>query len=67
MSFWKPVALSYEETARLKRLYVERGSLQAVADAENVSTRWLGRILEQHDRRVSGSDSTYTGPERRKR
>jgi hypothetical protein len=67
MSFWKPVKPSPEETARFKRLYEELGSLQAVADLEGVSTGWLGRLLLEHDRRVAGSDSHYTGPERRKR
>lgn len=67
MSFWKPVRPSPQEVARLKALYVELGSLQAVADLEGVSTGWLGRLLIDHDRRVAGSDSNYTGPERRKR
>lgn len=64
MSFWKPT-ISHEEAARLKRLYDELGSLQAVADAENVRTRWLGQVLRAHDRRVAGSDANYAGPERR--
>jgi len=66
MSFWKPVRPTPEEAARLKQLYEQLGSLQAVADAENVSTGWLGRVLQQHDRRVIGSGADYTGPERRK-
>ncbi|RXR28213.1 hypothetical protein [Sphingobium fluviale] len=65
MSFWGPT-ISHDEAARLKRLYEEMGSLQAVADAENVRTRWLGRVLLAHDRRVAGSDRDYAGPERRK-
>jgi hypothetical protein len=65
MSFWKPI--SHEEAARLKRRYVELGSLQAVAEAENVRTGWLGQVLIQHDRRVAGSDEGYAGPERRKK
>ena len=44
MSFLGPT-VSHEEAARLKRLYEELGSLQAVADAENVRTRWLGQVL----------------------
>lgn len=64
MSFWKPT-ISHEEAARLKRRYEELGSLQAVADAENVRTGWLGRVLMMHDRRVAGSDAGYRGPERR--
>jgi|GEM_PF-3141092 len=62
--FWKPV-VTHEEAARLKARYEELGSLQAVADAENVSTGWLGQILLQHDRRTIGSDANYAGPERR--
>ena len=65
MSFWKQI-VSEEEAARLKQRYVELGSLQAVADAEDVSTSWLGQVLKRHDRRVAGSDANYTGPERRK-
>lgn len=66
MSFWKPIKPTPEEAARFKQLYEQLGSLQAVADAENVSTSWLGRVLQRHDRRVSGSSANYTGPERRK-
>lgn len=65
MLFWKPVPR--EEAARLKSLYEALGSLQAVAEAENCKTGWLGRVLAEHDRRVAGSDANYTGPERRKR
>jgi len=69
MSFWKPVgkSVSGEEAARLKRRYEELGSLQAVADEENVHTGWLGQVLIRHDRRVAGSDADYEGPERRKK
>ncbi len=63
MSFWKPI--SHDEAARLKARYVELGSLQAVAEAENVRTGWLGQVLIRHDRRVAGSDASYKGPERR--
>lgn len=66
MSFWSPT-VSHQEAARLKGLYEELGSLQAVADAENVRTRWLGQVLLAHDRRVQGSDANYKGPERRKK
>ena len=66
MSFLGPT-VSHEEAARQKRLYEELGSLQAVADAENVRTRWLGQVLLAHDRRVAGSDANYDGPERRKK
>jgi len=62
--FWKPV-ITHEEAARLKARYQELGSLQAVADAENVSTGWLGQVLLKHDRRTAGSDVNYKGPERR--
>lgn len=65
MSFWKPV--THEEAARLKRRYEELGSLQAVADAENLRTGWLGQVLARHDRRTAGSDAHYKGPERRKK
>ena len=65
MSFWGQT-ISHEEAARLKRLYEDMGSLQAVADAENVRTRWLGRVLLAHDRRVIGSGTDYSGPERRR-
>lgn len=65
MSFWKPI--SHGEAARLKRRYEELGSLQAVADEENVHTGWLGQVLIRHDRRVAGSDADYKGPERRNR
>lgn len=64
--FWKQV-VSDEEAARLKRRYEELGSLQAVAEAENVRTSWLGQVLLRHDRRTSGSDANYEGPERRKK
>lgn len=64
MSFWKRFPV--EESTRLRRRYEELGSLQALADAEGVSTAWLGRVLIEHDRRVPGSDANYTGPERRK-
>lgn len=63
--FWKPIP--FEETARLKRLYEELGSLEAVAQEVNMTTGKLGRLLMQHDRRVAGSDTDYTGPERRRR
>lgn len=63
MSFWKPISL--DEAARLKRRYEELGSLQAVADVENVPTGWLGQVLLRHDRRTAGSDAHYKGPERR--
>ncbi|MGD9811805.1 MAG: hypothetical protein AB7U35_10810 [Sphingobium sp.] len=63
--FSKPVSI--DEAARLKRRYEELGSLQAVADAENVRTGWLGQVLLRHDRRVAGSGVDYKGPERRKR
>ncbi len=63
--FWKPI--SFEETARLKRLYEELGSLEAVADEVNMTTAKLGRLLTIHDRRIAGSDANYTGPERRRR
>ena len=65
MSFWNPIKPSPEETARLRQLYEELGSLQAGADAENVSTGWLGRLLAQHDRRAAGSGEDYDGIERR--
>jgi len=63
--FWKPI--SQEEAARLKRRYVELGSLQAVADEMNMHTGRIGRALAMHDRRVAGSDASYTGPERRRK
>lgn len=63
--FEKPV--TFEEAARLKRRYEELGSLQAVADEENMPTGKLGRVLLLYDRRVAGSDADYTGPERRRR
>ncbi|HEX5536358.1 MAG TPA: hypothetical protein VFX27_04125 [Sphingobium sp.] len=65
MAFWKPIPA--DEAARLKQRYEELGSLQALADEENVRTGWLGQVLLRHDRRVAGSDTHYTGPERRKR
>lgn len=65
MAFWKPIPAN--EAARLKQRYEELGSLQALADEENVRTGWLGQVLLHHDRRVAGSDTHYTGPERRKR
>lgn len=64
MSFWNPIDL--DEAARLKRRYEELGSLQALAEEENVRTGWLGQVLLRYDRRVAGSDAGYTGPERRK-
>lgn len=65
MSFWKPIGL--DEATRLKQRYEELGSLQALAEEENVRTAWLGQVLLRHDRRVAGSGADYTGPERRKR
>jgi hypothetical protein len=53
--FWKPIHVSPQEAARLKARYQELGSLQAVADEENVHTAWLGQILLRHDRRIAGS------------
>lgn len=64
MSFWNPINL--DEAARLKRRYEELGSLQALAEEENVRTAWLGQVLLRYDRRVAGSDAGYAGPERRK-
>jgi len=64
MSFWNPINL--DEAARLKRRYEELGSLQALAEEENVRTAWLGQVLLRYDRRVAGSDTGYAGPERRK-
>lgn len=66
MSFWNPL-ISHEEAARLRQRYDELGSLQAVADEENVRTRWLGQVLLRHDRRTGQSSAEYTGPERRKK
>lgn len=63
--FWKPIQVSPEEAARLKARYQQLGSLQAVADEENVHTGWLGQVLLRHDRRVAGSGTDYAGPERR--
>lgn len=62
--FWKTI--SEEEVARLRRRYDELGSLQAVAEEANMHTGKLGRVLTLYDRRVAGSDATYTGPERRR-
>lgn len=63
--FWK--TLPQEEVARLRRRYDELGSLQALADEENMHTGKLGRVLTLYDRRVAGSDANYDGPERRHR
>jgi len=63
--FWKPIHVSSHEAARLKARYQELGSLQAVADEENVHTGWLGQVLLRHDRRVAGAGADYAGPERR--
>lgn len=67
MGFWsRTPAVSDKPVALLKQRYLELGSLQAVADAEQVDRAWLGRQLKAYDRRVAGSDSTYAGPERRR-
>lgn len=63
--FWKPI--SHDEAVRLKRRYVELGSLQALADELNMHTGRLGRALAMHDRRIAGSDADYKGPERRRK
>ena len=66
MGFWSKAPIAPEmPVERLKQLYVELGSLQAVADAENLDLAWVGRRLKAYDRRVLGSDANYAGPERR--
>ncbi len=65
MGFWSKAPTAPIE--RLKKRYLELGSLQALADAENLDRAWLGRTLKAYDRRVAGSDLQYDGPERRQR
>ena len=68
MGFWSKAPIAPDRpVAQLKQRYVELGSLQAVAEAENLDVAWLGRQLKAYDRRVTGSDATYNGPERRRR
>lgn len=64
MGFWSKVPTAPVE--RLKQRYLELGSLQALAEAENLDRAWLGRQLKAYDRRVAGSDAQYDGPERRR-
>ena len=66
MGFWSRAPIAPDmPVERLKQLYIELGSLQAVADAENLDLAWVGRRLKAFDRRIAGSDSDYAGPERR--
>jgi hypothetical protein len=66
MGFWSRAPIAPDmPVERLKQLYNELGSLQAVADAEKLDVAWIGRRLKAYDRRVSGSDANYAGPERR--
>ncbi|WP_156679660.1 hypothetical protein [Sphingomonas profundi] len=68
MGFWSRAPIAPDVPVQLlKQRYIELGSLQAVADAENLDVAWLGRQLKAYDRRVAGSDADYTGPERRRR
>jgi ParB-like chromosome segregation protein Spo0J len=66
MGFWSraPIAPNMP-VERLKQLYVELGSLQAVADAEDLDVAWVGRRLKAYDRRIAGANADYAGPERR--
>ncbi len=67
MGFWSRAPIAPDvPVAQLKQRYLELGSLQAVADAENIDLAWLGRQLKAYDRRVAGSGADYTGPERRR-
>ena len=68
LGFWSRAPIAPDmPVALLKQRYLELGSLQALADAENLDLAWLGRQLKAYDRRVAGSDAHYTGPERRQR
>lgn len=67
MGFWSRAPIAPDMPMdQLKRRYLELGSLQKLADAENLDIAWLGRQLKAYDRRVAGADSSYAGPERRR-